>query len=73
MIVDASWYMLHTALSRDLQKKNQQLTVKKEIHCYGSQYNAYLIAHPNNLIVNLMEPPDNRQLQRHLPNYLSDF
>jgi hypothetical protein len=35
-----------------------------------SQYSARLGAHPNDLIVNLIELPDNRRLRRHLPNDL---
>jgi hypothetical protein len=34
----------------------------------SSQYSARLKAHPNGLVVNLMEQPDNRRLRRHLPN-----
>jgi hypothetical protein len=41
-------------------------TVKEEILCYRSQYSACLSTHPNDLIVNLIELPDNRHLQRHL-------
>jgi hypothetical protein len=35
-------------------------TVKEEIRCYNSLYSAHLSAHPNDLVVNLMELPDNR-------------
>jgi hypothetical protein len=45
-------------------------TVKEEIRRNSSQYSARLSAHPNDLIVNLMEQPDNRQFRRHLPNDL---
>jgi hypothetical protein len=38
--------------------KYQEL--KEEIRRYGSQYSARLSAHPNDLIVNLIELPDNR-------------
>jgi hypothetical protein len=44
--------------------------VKKEIRRYSSQYSARLSAHPNDIIVNLIELPDNRRLRRHLPNDL---
>jgi hypothetical protein len=37
-------------------------TVKEEIRRYSSQYSARLSAHPNDLIVNLIELPDNRRL-----------
>jgi hypothetical protein len=64
MIVDTPLYVPNTVIRRDLQIP----TVKEEIHCYNSQYSARFSAHPNNLLVNLMEQPDyNRRLQRHLP------
>jgi hypothetical protein len=67
MIVDAPWYVPNTVIRRDLQTP----TVIEEIRPYSSQYGARLSAHPNDLIVNLMELPDNnRQLWRHLPNDL---
>jgi hypothetical protein len=40
------------------------------IRRYSSQYSARISAHPNDLVVNLMELPDNRRLRRHLPNDL---
>jgi hypothetical protein len=66
MIVDAPWYVPNTLIRRDLQVP----TVKEEIRRYSSQYIARLSAHPNDLIVNLIELPDNRRLRRHLPNDL---
>jgi hypothetical protein len=66
MIVDAPWYVPNTVIRRDLQIP----TVKEEIRRYSSQYGACLSVHPNDLIVNLMELPDNRRLRRHLPNDL---
>jgi hypothetical protein len=66
MIVDAPWYVPNTAIRMELQIP----TVKEEIRRYSSQYSARLSAHPNDLIVNLIELPDNRRLQRHLPNDL---
>jgi hypothetical protein len=62
MIVDAPWY----GIRRDLQIP----TVKEEISRYSSLYSARLSTHPNDLIVNLIELPDNRRLRRHLLNYL---
>jgi hypothetical protein len=56
MIVDASWYVPNTVIRRDLQIP----TVKEEIRRYSSRYSAHLSAHPNDLIVNLMELPNNR-------------
>jgi hypothetical protein len=66
IIVDAPWYVPNTVIRWDLHIP----TVKEEIRRYRSQYSARLSAHPNYLIVNLIELPDNRRLQRHLPNDL---
>jgi hypothetical protein len=66
MIVDAPWYVPNTVIQRDLQIP----TVKEEIRRYSSQYSARLSTHPNGLIVNIIELPDNRRLRRHLPNDL---
>jgi hypothetical protein len=66
MIVDAPWYVQNTVIRRD----HQISTDKEEIRRYSSQYSARLSAHPNDLIVNHMETPDNRRLWRHLPNDL---
>jgi hypothetical protein len=54
MIVDAPWYVLNMIIRRDLQIP----TAEEEIQRYSSQYSA----HPNDLIANLMELPDNRRL-----------
>jgi hypothetical protein len=63
MLVDVPWYVPNTVVRRELQAP----TVKEEIRRYSSQYIARLNAHPNDLIVNLMELPDkNRRLRRHL-------
>jgi hypothetical protein len=66
MIVDAPWYVPNMVIRRNLQIP----TVNEEILRYSSQYSARLIAHPNYLIVNLIERLDNRRLRRHLPNDL---
>jgi hypothetical protein len=66
MIVDTALYMPNMVIRRDLQIP----TVKEEIHRYSSQNSARLSAHPNDLIVNLNELPDNGRLRRHLPNDL---
>jgi hypothetical protein len=66
MIMDASWYVPNTVIRRDLQTP----TVKEEIRRYSSIYSARLSAHPNGLVVNLMEQPDKRRLRRHLPSDL---
>jgi hypothetical protein len=65
IIVDAPWFVPNTAILRDLQ-----IPTVKEVRRYSSQYSARLSAHPNDLIVNLIELPDNRRLRRHLPNDL---
>jgi hypothetical protein len=67
MTVDAPCYVPNMIIRRDLQIP----TVKEEIRRYSSQYSARLSAHPNGLIVNLIELPDNRRLRRHLPNDLT--
>jgi hypothetical protein len=66
MIIDALWYVPNTVIRRDLQIP----TVKAEIRRYSSQCSALLSTHPNDLIANLIELPDNRRLRRHLPNDL---
>jgi hypothetical protein len=66
MIMDAPWYVPNTVIRREPQIP----TVKEEIGLYSSQYSARLSTHPNDLIVNLIELPDNRRLRRHLPNDL---
>jgi hypothetical protein len=56
MIVDTLWYVPNTVIRRDLQTPR----VKEEIRRYSSQYIARLSAHPNGLVVNLIELPDNK-------------
>jgi hypothetical protein len=58
MILDTLWYVPNTVIRRD----HQIPTVKEEIRHYSSQYSTRLIAHPNDLTVNLMKAPDNRRL-----------
>jgi hypothetical protein len=65
--VDAPWYVPNTVIQRDLQIP----TAKEEICHYSLQYSARLSTHPNGLIVNLIELPDNRRLQR--PAKLSTY
>jgi hypothetical protein len=55
VMLDAPWYVPNTVIRRDLQTP----TVKEEIRRYSSQYSARLSAHPNGLVVNLIELPDN--------------
>jgi hypothetical protein len=66
MIVVTPWYVPNAVIRRDLQIPK----VKQEIRRYSSPYSAHLSAHPNDLIVNLIELPDNRRVRRHLPNDL---
>jgi hypothetical protein len=50
-----------TLVCAEYQEGNLQIPiVKKEICHYSSQYSARLSAHQNDLIVNLIELPDNR-------------
>jgi hypothetical protein len=67
LLVGAPWYVPNTVIRKDLQIP----TVTEEIRRYSSQYSARLSAHPNALIVNLIELPDNSRLRRYLPNDLS--
>jgi hypothetical protein len=60
MIVDVPCYVHNAAIRWDLQAR----TVKEEIRRYSSQYSARLSAHPNDLIANLMELPDNSRRLR---------
>jgi hypothetical protein len=57
MILDAPLYVPNTVIRRDLQTP----TVIVETRLYSSQYSARLSAHPNGLVVNLMEQPDNKK------------
>jgi hypothetical protein len=64
MTVDTAWYVPNQVIRRDLHAP----TVKEEICRYSSQYSVRLSAHPNDLIVNLIELPDNMRMRRHLPS-----
>jgi hypothetical protein len=55
MIVDVPWYVPNSVIRRDLQIPK----VKEEIRRYISQYSDRLSAHPNDLVVNLIELPYN--------------
>jgi hypothetical protein len=66
IIVDAPRYVPNMVILRDLQIS----AVKEVIRRYSSQYSARLSAHPNDLIVNLIELPETGRLRRHLPNDL---
>jgi hypothetical protein len=58
MKADAHWYVPNTVIRSDLQTP----TVTIEIRRYSSQYSARLSAHPNGLVVNLMDQPDNKAI-----------
>jgi hypothetical protein len=62
MIVDAPWYVPNTLIRRDLQIPS----VKEE----NSHYGARLTAHPNDILLTLLEQPERKRLRRHLPNDL---
>jgi hypothetical protein len=64
--VDAPWYVPNTVIRHDFHMP----TVKEEISTYSSHYSHRLSAHPNDLILPLLEPPDLRRLRRFLPNDL---
>jgi hypothetical protein len=64
MIVDAPWYTPNMVVRRDLQSP---------IRRYSSQYSDCLSAHPNYLLVNLMEQPDNKQVIAKIPAKWSDY
>jgi hypothetical protein len=66
MIADAPRYVPNTVIRKDLQIPK----VKEVIRRYSSQYSTHLSTHPDDLIVNLVELPDNRRLRRHLSNDL---
>jgi hypothetical protein len=66
MIVDAPWYVPDTLIRRDLQIPS----VKEEISHYSSHYSACLTAHPNDILLTLLEQPEHKRLRRHLPNDL---
>jgi hypothetical protein len=65
MIMYAPWYVSNTVVRRDLQ-----IPSVKEERRYSSKYSARLSAYSNDLIVNLIELPDNMRLRRRLPNDL---
>jgi hypothetical protein len=58
MIVDATWYVPNTLIQRDLQIPS----VKEEISHYRSHYSARLTAHPNDILLTLLEPPEHKHL-----------
>jgi hypothetical protein len=63
MITDAPWYMPNTIIQKDLQIP----AIQNEISRYSYQYSKRLSVHPNELILNLKEPPETRRLRKYLP------
>jgi hypothetical protein len=66
LIVGAPWYVPNILIRHDLHMR----TVKEEIRHFSSHYSLRLSAHPNDLILPLVEPPEHRRLRRFLPNDL---
>jgi hypothetical protein len=62
------YFTITLAQSVSLEHSNKYGTVKEEIRRYSSLYSGRLSAHPNDLIVNFIELPDNRLFRRHLSN-----
>jgi hypothetical protein len=60
MITDGPWYVPNTIIRKDLQIP----TAKHEISSYNYNYSKHLSVHPNELILNLKEPPETRRLRR---------
>jgi hypothetical protein len=58
MIVDAPWYVPNTLIRRDLQIP----PVKEAISHYSSHYSARLNAHPNGILLTLLEPSERWRL-----------
>jgi hypothetical protein len=59
------------AVHADIIRRDLHMpTVKEEICTYSSHYSHRLSAHPNDLSLPLLEPPDLRRLRRFLPNDL---
>jgi hypothetical protein len=58
MIVDAPWYVPNTLIRRDVHIPS----VKEGISHYSSHYSARLTAHPNDILLTLLEPPECKRL-----------
>jgi hypothetical protein len=68
MMNKAPWFIPNTVMLRDLQTP----TVKEKIRGFSSQYGVRLSAHPNDLAVNLMTPPNDYEDIYHticIPDY----
>jgi hypothetical protein len=58
MIVVTPWYVPNTLIRRDLHIPS----VNEEISHYSSPSSARLTAHPNDILLTLLEPPDRKRL-----------
>jgi hypothetical protein len=63
VITNTPWYVPNMVIRKNLQIP----TVKHEISRYSCSYSKRLSMHPNELILNLQEPPGIRQLRKNLP------
>jgi hypothetical protein len=63
MITDAPRYVPNTVIQKNLQIP----TVKHKISRYSYNYSKRLSVHPNELILNLQEPPETGRLRKDLP------
>jgi hypothetical protein len=61
--MDTPWYIPNKTIRKDLQIP----TVKEDISRHSTQYSKRLSRHPNELTLNLEEPPRKRRLQQYLP------
>jgi hypothetical protein len=66
MITDALWYVPNMVIWKNLQIP----TVKHKISRYSYHYSKRFSMHPNELILNLQEPPETRELRKNLPTDL---
>jgi hypothetical protein len=66
MIVNTPWYVPNTLIRRDLQIPS----VKEETSHYSSHYSARFTAHPNDILLTLLVPPESNHLRSHLANDL---
>jgi hypothetical protein len=65
MILDAPWSVPNILIRLDIQ-----IPSVKEVGHYSSHYSARLTAHPNDILLILLEQPERKRLRLHLPNDL---
>jgi hypothetical protein len=61
--MDAPWYVPNMVIRKDLQIP----VVKHEISRYSYNYSKRLSMRPNELILNLQEPPETKWLRKNFP------